>query len=181
MKIERTKEWWLDRARREADAAVGAGLLALDPIVSVDEQRRSGRAAGGTSTAAHSSGSAIDETRIAFSRFVELSRRERGLSVEKLAEQADLDVGELVNIEEDLDYRPDPRTVFQLARTFSVPQKALMQLAGLVVANDDHLRQEAVRFAARSESVEKLTREEKAALNAFVAVLSQSMDKSRTR
>ena len=54
-----------------------------------------------------------------------------------------------------------------------------MQLAGLAVANDDHFRQEAVRFAARSKSVEKLTREQKAALNAFVAVLSEDADKTR--
>ena len=32
MKIERSKEWWMARARREGDAAVGAGLLAFDPV-----------------------------------------------------------------------------------------------------------------------------------------------------
>ena len=105
MKIERSKEWWLNRARREADAAVGAGTLALDPFEAVRERRRT----SGLDTEAEAAGPfAADETRIAFARFVELSRRERGLSVEKLAEQADLDVGEIVSIEEDLDYRPDP-------------------------------------------------------------------------
>ena len=31
MKLERSKAWWLNRARREGDAVIGAGLLAIDP------------------------------------------------------------------------------------------------------------------------------------------------------
>ncbi len=31
MKLERSKEWWIDRARKEGDAVVGAGLVARDP------------------------------------------------------------------------------------------------------------------------------------------------------
>jgi hypothetical protein len=31
MKFERSKEWWLAKARHEGEAAIGAGLLALDP------------------------------------------------------------------------------------------------------------------------------------------------------
>jgi hypothetical protein len=70
-------------------------------------------------------------------------------------------------------YVPEPRTVFKLAQTFEVSQRRLMQLAGLAAANDAGLRQEAVRFAARSEAVQKLTPEESSALEAFVAVLSE--------
>lgn len=153
MRFERSKAWWLSRARREGDAAVGAGLLAFDP--------------------AHDERGGADETRIAFGRFVNLMRRRRGLSMEKLAEQAALDASELLVIEESASYVPDPRTIYQLAQIFDVPQRALMALAGLTVANDRGLREEAVRFAARSESVQKLTPEESSALEAFVAVLSQ--------
>ena len=78
MKIERSKEWWMARARREGDAAVGAGLLAFDPVP--DE-----RPTTITQTAA------AEETRIAFGKFVNLMRRRRGLSMEKLAEVAELD------------------------------------------------------------------------------------------
>lgn len=67
----------------------------------------------------------------------------------------------------------EPRTVFKLARTFDVLQSRLMQLAGLTAANDISFREEAVRLAARSESVEKLTPDESSALKAFVAVLSE--------
>jgi transcriptional regulator with XRE-family HTH domain len=152
MKFERSKEWWLRRAHREGDSAVGAGMLAFDPV---PEDRSN------------------DEGRIAFGRFVNLMRRRRGLSMEKLAEQANLDVSELLMIEESTHYVPEPRTIYQLAQTFDVPQRSLMALAGLTVANEHGLRQEAARFAARSESVQKLTPEESSALEAFVAVLSE--------
>ena len=166
MKFERSKEWWLAKARREGDAAIGAGLLARDPTE---------RAASATITDRPTAPS-VDQTRIAFGRFVQLMRRQRGLSIEKLADAAGLELGELVSIEEYLDYTPEPRTVYQLARTFDVPQQGLMQLAGLAVANDAGFRQAAVRFAARSESTEKLSRDERAALTAFIEVLSQRRD-----
>ncbi|HEV2160450.1 helix-turn-helix transcriptional regulator [Bradyrhizobium sp.] len=160
MKIERSKEWWMARARREGDAAVGAGLLAFDPAP--DE-----RPATIAQTAA------AEETRIAFGKFVNLMRRRRGLSMERLAEVAELDASELLVIENEVHYVPEPRTIFKLAQTFEVSQRRLMQLAGLAAANDAGLRQEAVRFAARSEAMHKLTPEENSALEAFVAVLSE--------
>ena len=118
MKLERSKDWWMARARREGDAAVSTGLLAFDPAPE-----------------------------------------------------------ELLVIEDDVHYVPELRTVFKLAQTFEVSQQRLMQLAGLATANDVGLRQEAVRFAARSESVQKLTPEESSALEVFVAVLSEQEPK----
>ncbi len=163
MKLERSKDWWMARARREGDAVIGAGLLAFDPAL--DER------ASGVQTAV------IEETRIAFGKFVNLMRRRRGFSMEQLAQAADLDASELLVIEDDLHYVPEPRTVFKLAETFEVSQRRLMQLAGLAAANDAGFRQEAVRFAARSEAVQKLTPEESSALEAFVAVLSEQEPK----
>ena len=49
-----------------------------------------------------------------------------------------------------------------------------MSLAGLTHANDDHYVEEAVRYAAKSASVDALTPEEQAILNGFVAVLSEN-------
>ncbi len=37
MKIEITKEWCLRMAQLEADAEIGAGLLAIDPVFEGDE------------------------------------------------------------------------------------------------------------------------------------------------
>ncbi|SEF10959.1 Helix-turn-helix domain-containing protein [Rhizobiales bacterium GAS191] len=163
MRLERSKDWWMARARREGDMAVGAGLLAFDPAP--EERLSSAQTA------------AVEETRIAFGRFVNLMRRRRGYSMEQLAAAADLDTSELLVIEDDVHYVPELRTVFKLAQTFEVSQQRLMQLAGLAAANDVELRQEAVRFAARSESMQKLTPEESSALEAFVAVLSEQEPK----
>lgn len=163
MRLERSKEWWMSRARREGDAVIGAGLLAFDPA---PEERLSSASA-----------SPPEENRIAFGKFVNLMRRRRGLSMEQLADAAELDPSELLVIEDDLQHTPEPRTVYRLAQTFEVSQRRLMQLAGLTAANDVGLRQEAVRFAARSESVQKLTPEESSALEAFVAVLSEQEPK----
>jgi transcriptional regulator with XRE-family HTH domain len=160
MKLERSREWWLVRARREGDAAIGAGILARDPM---PDQKPVSAAAN------------AEETRIAFGKFVNLMRRRQGLTIEGLAEEADLDVSDLLIIEDHLEYIPDPRTIYKLAQTFDVSQQRLMQLAGLAVANDAGFRQEAVRFAARSEAVQKLNLEEASALEAFIAVLSKQV------
>ena len=158
MRLERSKEWWLERARREGESFVGAGLLAFDPS---PEQAKGGADAP-----------AAEENRIAFGKFVNLMRRREGRSIEELASAADVDASELLVIEDDLRHVPGPRTVYKLAQHFRVPQPRLMELAGLTVANDVGLREEAVRFAARSEAVQKLSKEELAALEAFVSVLS---------
>lgn len=157
MMIEFTKDWCMSMAELEADAEIGAGLVAIDPVFD-------GEAAAIKSP---------EESILAFSRFVQLARRNRRLTVETLAEEADVEVSELVTIEEDGQYRPDLRTVYQLAKFFGVQRDNLLQVAGLIAPKDTHIIKEAVRFAARSESVATLTAEERAALDAFVSVLSE--------
>jgi HTH-type transcriptional regulator, competence development regulator len=157
MKIEVTKDWCIRMAQLEADAEIGAGSLAIDPVFD------------GEATPVASP----KEPSVAFGRFVQLARRSRGLSVEKLAENADVEMAELVSIEENGQYKPDLRTVYQLANFFGVQRANLLQVAGLTVPRDSHISSEAVRFAARSEPVEALTSEERSALDAFVSVLSE--------
>ena len=52
MKLERSKDWWMARARREGDAVIGAGLRAFKQA-----------------------GVPVGETRIAFGKFVSLMCR----------------------------------------------------------------------------------------------------------
>ena len=158
MKIEITKEWCLRMAEIEADAEIGAGSYALDPVFDGETMPANG---------------SNEEPSIAFGRFVRLMRRDRGLTLEKLAEDTDVEIAELVEIEEDTHHKPELRTVYQLATYFKVPRSNLLQVAGLTAPRDNRLIDEAVRFAARSESVAVLTPEERAALEAFVAVLSE--------
>lgn len=158
MKVQITKEWCVRMSEIEANAEIGAGLYALDPVFD------------GETMPSHE---ANEETNIAFGRFVRLMRRHRGLTLEKLAEDTDVEIAELVEIEDDVHHRPEPRTVYQLANYFKVPRSNLLQVAGLTAPRDNRLFDEAVRFAARSESVAVLTPEERTALEAFVAVLSK--------
>lgn len=157
MKFEFTKDWCLRMAQIEGDDEIGAGLIAADPTFD-------GEAVPATP---------VEEPSVAFGRFVRLMRRNRRLSVEKLAETVDVDVAELVAIEDDARHKPKVRTIYQLANFFNVPRANLMLIAGLVVAQDNRLVNEAARFAARSDPVATLTPEEREALNAFVAVLSE--------
>lgn len=161
MKIEYTKEWCLRMARLEmesgAEMEIGASPVAADPKNETLESRTE----------------SLTDPNVAFGRFVRLMRRHRRLTVEKLAEDAEVEITELVEIEEDNHHKPEPRTVFQLAKHFAVPMPKMMQLAGLSAPKDARLFEEAIRFAARSETVEELNEMERAALEAFVLVLSE--------
>lgn len=158
MKVEITKEWCLKMAQIEANAEIGAGLHSIDPIFDGDVV---------------SGDNASHDTGIAFGRFVRLMRRNNGLTLEKLAEDADLDISELMEIEDDSHHRPELRTVYQLANFFRIPRNNLLQVAGLVMSKNDNIATEAVRFAARSESVAALTQQELLALEEFVSVLNR--------
>ncbi len=160
MKIEITKEWCMQMAQHESDDEIGVGLLASDLVFNGE-------------SASHRSAPKMEESHVAFGRLVRLMRRDNGFSIEKLAEDADIDIEELIDIEEDAHFRPDVRTVYQLANVFGLPRTNLLKIAGLVEAQNDALHEEAVRFAARSDPVARLTSEEKEALEAFVAILSK--------
>lgn len=159
MKIKIEKEWCLRMAELEKDAEIGAGRLAVDPVFDGE--------------AVPVEVSDEDGSNVAFGRFVRLMRRRLGLSLEKLATAADVEMAVLVEIENDPHHKPELRTAYQLANYFGVSRSGLMQVAGLTEPKDTRLLDEAVRFAARSEPTTKLTSEESAALEAFVAVLSE--------
>ncbi len=110
MKINVTKAWCEKMARREAYAEIGAGLLAIDPIFE-------------TEAVSEVSG---DDTRFVLQRFIDLGRRSMSLSVEQLAEQADIEISELISLESDIHHLPEPRTLYQLAQTFDVSQTRMM-------------------------------------------------------
>lgn len=158
MKINISREWFEENARLERGFSVGAGDPAFLTYAAPVEESDAAKVA--------------QELRVAFGRFVELQRRSLGLSVEQLAKKADVDPGELVTIETDLHHIPELVTVYNLAKTFRTPEKSLMQLAGLAIPKDRTFIKAAVRFAAKSESIAKLTSQEQAALESFVAELN---------
>ena len=160
MKTRLTKQWIAEKAILEADLEVGAGLLSGDP--DYHEKGETG------------SNPIKDESRLALGRFVNLKRRSLGLTINELADQADIETGELYGIEEsEITHLPEPRTVYQLAKAFSVSHESLMILSGLAKENDEKIISDAVRYAARSESLEALNETEKLALDGLVKVLTE--------
>ena len=159
MKIDISKEWCMRMAQFEGDAEIGAGRLAIDPVF--DGQRVPAEV------------SEEEGPNVAFGRFVNLMRRQRRMSLEQLADDADVDMADLVEIESDPHHRPELRTAYQLANYFKVSRAGLMQVAGLAAPKDARLFDEGVRFAARSGPIAELTPEEGTALESFVAVLSE--------
>jgi transcriptional regulator with XRE-family HTH domain len=157
MKIEFSKKWIQRMISLEGDFAVGAGSKALDP----------------TSDSFYAYKTGAGKSSLALSRFVQLMRREQGITVDRLAELVDIEASELLNIEQDANYTPEPRTVYQLANYFHVNKSRLMQISGLASKKDADLIYESVRFAAKSNPMAKLTPEEREALDIFVKVLEE--------
>ena len=157
MKFTFSPDWCLAAANREEDHEIGVGPRSPAPSQDQDIGIDPG-------------------TRLAFGRLVQLMRRKLRLSIEQLAEKTSVDVEAILRIEDDLHHVPEPRTVYQLATIFKLPKQPFAQLSGLTVEKNVRLHQEAVRFAARSDSVAALTAEEQLALDQFVRVLSEQVE-----
>lgn len=156
MKLEYEKQWFVRSAQIEGDAEVGAGCLP-EAFANI---------------ALHANDITSMDTRIALGQFVSLWRRNHGWNAEKLAIEAGIDIAEVLEIEHNPLCEPEPDAIYKLADVFSVQPRKLMEIAGLLENRSPLLREEAVRFAARSEPISALTETEKQALEAFVAALS---------
>jgi hypothetical protein len=122
---------------------------------------------------------AVPVTKYAFGTLINLQRRKRDWTLEELATEAQIDLDEAVSIEENPTYRPAPRSVLQLARVLVLPIQKLLVLSGNAEFANVKLETAAVRFAARSRAVEKLTEAEARALNEFVAALVEDDEESK--
>lgn len=109
----------------------------------------------------------------AFGLYVQLMRKEKGLTRAELANRAKIDEEELRSIERDAHHVPRPRTVTQLASFFKDDVKKLMRLSGVIQGRDEALEQAALRFAAMSDDLARLDKEERALLNEFVKLLKE--------
>ena len=166
MKLDYPKEWYEERLDLEGDSAVGAGG---DPAWIQLKTSRPARAAVAVAN--------LQPVRLAFGTFVELCRRDRGWDAIKLAEMAGVSPEEILEIEHNPQSEPEASAVYRLAEVFKMPSKSLMELAGLVAPRTPALHQAAVRFAARSESVAKLTPHEREAFEAFVSAIAETAGK----
>lgn len=155
MKMNTDNAWILNKAAQEDGCFVSVGGLSD----ALDQE-------------GYSSGSVIP-MRHAFVRLIQLARRERRLTLEQLAGKIDVDLIELLKIETEEQYRPAVQTVYKLAGFLKVPEKQLMALAGLLQIKDAQFQSAALKFAARSAPVEKLTRDERSDLDDIVKLLCE--------
>jgi|SRR5665213_1415895 len=144
--------WIKQKAEEEDGAFIAAGCIGIAPIETVT-----------TDTLA---------ARLSLSRFIELARLSLKLSKEQFAAKARIPLDELICIEEDDVYTPTLRTVHYLAQFLKVSHPKLLTMAGLAQSKDSGFNDAAIKFAAKSEPIRQLTREEQDAFNEFVKVLS---------
>ena len=112
-----------------------------------------------------------DETlRHAFQLVLQNFRRKKGLTFEQLAKRTSIESNELVAMERIIGYRPSPLTLHKLSRFYSIPERRLAALAGALEPSLD-IRENASRFAAKSDSLARLSEEEKKILEEFVDFL----------
>lgn len=107
----------------------------------------------------------------AFGVLIRQLRRQKQWTIEELAKRARVDAEDLRQIERDPHHRPRPRVVHQLAAVFGVPERPLMKLSGATITQDEGFQEEAMRFAAKSDDMSKLSREEQRILNDYVKYL----------
>lgn len=108
----------------------------------------------------------------ALAKLVEFSRRKKRWSVEDLASRSGLTPAEALDAEEG-DTLPEPRVLFALSEVLKVSYDKLLRLTGYVTKRDQTVETAAIRFAARSESMERLNSEEEKALHEFIRALAE--------
>jgi HTH-type transcriptional regulator, competence development regulator len=147
--------WITQKAAEEDGAFIAAGHIGIPQIESTAVLTTDALAA-----------------RVSFARFVELARLKLRLSKEQFAVKARIPLEELVCIEADDVFTPTLRTVHYLAQFLKVSHPKLLSLAGLAHTKDAGFNSAAVKFAAKSEPIRQLTKEEQEAFDEFVKVLS---------
>lgn len=104
-----------------------------------------------------------------FGQFLNMARRERGLSVQQLAQTIGMNPYDLLLLEVGKEL-PELRIISKVANVFNVPPRKLAQAAGLMIP-DRTTAQAALAFAA-SSSTKPLEPEQKEALHEFIRALA---------
>lgn len=107
---------------------------------------------------------------LALSRFIQFARREHRLTPAEFATKLGLESQELLDIEAGIE-PPELRVLHVLSIGLKVSYEKLQILAGYRVARDEALEREAIRFAASSGPMDKLSKSEAQALQAFIRAL----------
>jgi len=107
-----------------------------------------------------------------FGIFIRNLRCQKKLTIHQLSKKVEVDEEEISSIENDPSYQSRPRTVHQLAKYFNIDKQHMMKLSGVTQLHDEALEGEALKFAAKSNGVSSLNKEQQRALNDFVKYLN---------
>lgn len=177
--MELSSKWLLEKAEEDSGTplSVGGWILELDELFDVDLQARADARpqelpavhADQGRTPRHAS--ALPSKAVAavpvFGNFVNLSRREKGWTVQQLAAKLNVAAGSVVRLESG--QSPQPMLVSKIAKVFAVPAKTLLQIAGHATANEA-VASASFAFAAKSNT-KPLDADQRAALKEFVKAL----------
>lgn len=111
------------------------------------------------------------ELHFVFQKLLYLSRRKRGWTVEKAAEQIGIEAAELYALERSENYKPSPFVLFKLSSTYEIPQEKLAVLIGAFKQVPDELKKEASKFVAKSDSFDKISADERRLVDDFIKLL----------
>lgn len=165
-KIIAKKTWYQAAALSEGDYEISAGPE-IFPF-SIGGKSSSGMQGTPTSSEIDQQMASIQ---IGFRIFMRRLRINSALTISELAKKTDIEVDQLFLIEQKDGYKPYPRTLIQLSKFYEIPLSALMQMVGSTRKIDKELEENVVRYAAESDSFEKLSSKEKKALNELVKIL----------
>jgi ribosome-binding protein aMBF1 (putative translation factor) len=115
-----------------------------------------------------------DTVHYAFRRFVQNARRKSGLTVKEASKKLDIDSAELESMESDTTYCPSFVTLHKLSQFYGVNQARLAALAGALKKVPRELKHRASKFTEQSESLAKLSGQEKKALDEFMRFLKNA-------
>jgi len=111
--------------------------------------------------------------RMSLGMLVRQLRLRDGLTVEALAQKAEVSEEELNQVEHNPNYTARPRFIYNLSEYFKVRLEDLSQLAGTTHKIDRKLYNTAIQYAAMSDAATVLTEEQREILDGFVAMLSE--------
>ncbi|MCP4693162.1 MAG: helix-turn-helix transcriptional regulator [Desulfobacterales bacterium] len=115
-----------------------------------------------------------DALRHVFREVVQGLRKKRGLGIDLFAEKSGINRADVVAMERAPAYRPAPAVLKKLSDFYNAPHDKMAALAGSAGDVPDEIREEALKYAALSDSFSQLTEEEKRALDGFVKFLKEA-------
>jgi len=168
MTMKMTKEWLLKNAERDKDLEFSTGYLSKDRLDAVYRSKED---------ASDASSSSDRSCRIALANMVSIRRRSLGWTIEHLADKADVEVKDVRNLELAEPACLSVRTLHNLSGVLNLPQQGLFQLSGKTKKRSESFNDETVRFAARSQTAAKPTKQELQILEEYVKYLAAQQGK----